>query len=304
MSAEGPFCDELPPREGAVCMDEGWSLFPQWATLSLPDNSRAYRTLRPVYLPTVELDRTEVTNEDYAQFLAETGGSAPSCGEGMEGLWCAGCEAFREFAMESGWEGDEIVPGREKNPVLCVTKDEAERYCEWAGGRLPTYLEWFKAFTGEFPAAPSYPWGEELDLERFSLRQIQYGADDGLMTIDVGSFPSGASATGVLDLAGSVSEYVEGCPDELTISSAPWVRPDVRGCESGSLIAGSNWLTISAVNASVLHVSAGALFALTERGVGFVGESDHVLDDVQIFGILLNAPEGRSWRVGFRCAYR
>ncbi len=34
------------------------------------------------------------------------------------------------------------VPGREKQPVNCVTIQQARQYCQWRGGRLPTRAEW------------------------------------------------------------------------------------------------------------------------------------------------------------------
>jgi formylglycine-generating enzyme required for sulfatase activity len=89
----------------------------------------------------------------------------------------------------------------------CVTRDEARGYCRFAGGRLPTHLEWEYAAKGAGKReAPLYPWG---DAPLTSAHANSNGADGWPDTSPVGSFPQGDTALGLKDMAGNVWEFVE-----------------------------------------------------------------------------------------------
>jgi len=110
-----------------------------------------------------------------------------------------------------------------KHPMNCVDVSQAEAYCSWVGKRLPTGSEWRLAASGR--GNTSYPWGDTPPSARllnacgsecqalFARDQLRrkpmYQGDDGWpATAPVGSFPTGASAAGVLDMAGNVWEWV------------------------------------------------------------------------------------------------
>lgn len=122
------------------------------------------------------IDRTEVTNAQYAQCVA------------------AGvCE-------QSAYATDPDLGGADY-PVVGVSWMDAETYCEWADGRLLTEAEWEYAARG--PSASIYPWGDTGPTCEFA----QFHGCDG-RTIPAGNLPAGASWVGALDMAGNVWEWV------------------------------------------------------------------------------------------------
>lgn len=92
-------------------------------------------------------------------------------------------------------------------PVINITWTMARAYCTWISGmtgtmfRLPTEGEWECAARGT--DGRQYPWGNEFDTARTTTRE------SGVGLLPVGSYPSGASPWGVLDMAGSVWEWTE-----------------------------------------------------------------------------------------------
>jgi len=99
-------------------------------------------------------------------------------------------------------------------PVIWVTRDQAAEYCSWVGGRLPTEAEWEYAARG--PENLTFPWGNEFDPSRVNYCDascahgvVDPSCDDGYPeTAPVGSFSSGVSWSGALDMAGNVREWV------------------------------------------------------------------------------------------------
>lgn len=104
------------------------------------------------------------------------------------------------------------------HPVCEVTYEDAVAYGRWAGGRLPSALQWEAAARGA--DGRIYPWGNRWDSNLCNNREMTsqrnktaplekhggriYG------TLPVGSFPKGISPCGAVDMAGNVAEWCEG----------------------------------------------------------------------------------------------
>lgn len=118
-------------------------------------------------------------------------------------------------------------------PAMGINWIQASKYCRWAGKRLPREAEWEAAArgVGNF----TYPWGEVFLPQRSNL----WGEEDGhLFAAPVGSFLSGASASGVMDMAGNVWEWVDNKDSARS-------QPETRIVKGGGWTSDKNQARIS-----------------------------------------------------------
>lgn len=173
----------------------------------------------PVHSVTVKpfvMDKTEVTNYEYQQFVQATGHEAPS-----------------------HWVGNKPIQGQELLPVTFVSYHDAVAFAEWRSKRdnvkwrLPTEEEWEYAARGG-DQDNIYPWGNNWSDENTITK-----SSGATMPKDVGSAANDKTRWGVLDMMGNVYEwtstkakYYPGSPKPLEGEQKNWYV--VRGASYGT----------------------------------------------------------------------
>jgi len=122
------------------------------------------------------MDKHEVSNRHYGEFIKATGHPAPA-------YW------------------DDHKRNKPDQPVSGVNWHDAKAYCSWANKRLPTEAEWEKAARG--PEGFKYPWGNDFEATKANFGRKQE------FTANVDSYPEGKSPYGLYNMAGNVFEWVQ-----------------------------------------------------------------------------------------------
>lgn len=173
-----------------------------------------YDNERPATDVTVDgfaLDRFPVTCRRFAAFVADGGYRRPELWSPRGWTWLA--ETGHE--LPQGWHPDgdggflvrrlgRLAPLDPREPVQHISWFEADAFARWAGGRLPTEVEWEKAAAWDPAAgrARRFPWGDGAPTPRRANVGLSRSAP-----APVGSLPAGTSAYGVEQLAGDVYEW-------------------------------------------------------------------------------------------------
>lgn len=185
-----------------------------------------------VELPPYYLGITPVTNAQYARFLCED----PPGDSDLENwiLLESGC-----FVPKSG-RSYEAYGGKADHPVVQVSWYGAIAYCEWAGLRLPSELEWEKASRGV--DGHEYPWGNQWDASKCRNPENR-GAET---TCSVWDYPEGCSHWGHYQMSGNVWEW---CADPYDDSAYDRYKGgDLRPRRPGGyprVLRGGSWSHVS-----------------------------------------------------------
>jgi serine/threonine protein kinase len=203
---------------------------------------------REISLDAFWIDQTEVTNAQFAEFLNSEGnsGDAP------------------DIILNDGIFV--VTEGVKNHPVVDINWDEADAYCKWAGGNLPTEAQWEYAARGN--DGRLYPWGNEepsCELTRFN------GCGEGAAPVGSHS-PAGDSWIGAQDMAGNVWEWTSSWYNRDYYAVAPSENP--KGPETGEnhAMRSGGW------SSEPLRLRT------AHRGAGVV-------------------PEGANNFIGFRCSF-
>jgi formylglycine-generating enzyme required for sulfatase activity len=129
-------------------------------------------------------------------------------------------------------------PGKkEDHPVVNVLWSEAQAYCEYAGGRLPTEAEWeYAARAGQ--DGQKYPWGDEISHEYANYGNVS-GRDQWAYTAPVASFP--ANDFGLHDMVGNVWEWCSDWLDGNYYRRSPPADPPGPTSGEERAVRGGSW---------------------------------------------------------------
>lgn len=174
------------------------------------------------------IDRTEVTNLQFAEFVAATG-YVTVAERGVEGAVPPGAAVFALpdddrpegrwlYREDASWRRPEgagsSIEGREAYPVVQVAYEDALAYARWKGRSLPTEAQWEYAARGGLDGA-TYAWGDELTPKgtwRANNWQGLFpfydeGADGFVGRAPVGCYPP--NGYGLYDMIGNVWEWTQ-----------------------------------------------------------------------------------------------
>jgi serine/threonine-protein kinase len=181
-----------------------------------PGDSECYPDEKPPHQVTITkgfwLGQTEVTVGAYKRFAGATGRQMPPELD-IDGR-----------LLNAGWR-DEAMP------IVDVTWDDAQAYCRWAGGRLPTEAEWEYAARGGSAEASYGP----LDGVAW------YKDNSGGQTHRVGG--KQANGFALCDMLGNVSEWVNDWYDQDYYQNSPFQDPIGPTSGTDRVLRGGSWVT-------------------------------------------------------------
>ena len=171
------------------------------------DGPPAESPAHSVTVGTFFMDKTEVTNAEYAQFVRESSHAPPE-----------------------HWGSVKPPVGQELLPVSNVSYEDASAFAEWRSKRdgvtyrLPTEAEWeYAARNGDKDNL--YPWGNVWQAGRAASQESGVGAAQ-----PVGTYTQGINRWGVQDLLGNVWEWTsskaslyKGNPAQLPPQHKDWI---------------------------------------------------------------------------------
>ena len=225
--------------EGAFQMgsnlDEVMPFCPGWdqGRQCIADNYIGEAGVHTVVLDTYYIDQYEVTNQAYTQCVMSGNCQVP---------------ADISLGTQDYYYGN---PKFANYPVVHVTWNDAVKFCNWRGGRLPTEAEWEKAARGTDQRF--FPWGNGYSSTKANLCDINCTAqqtnkdlNDGYpYTSPVGIFTDAQSPYGAYDMAGNVWEWVIDWYDEGYYSTQLAGSENPRGPDSGDgrVVRGGSWVS-------------------------------------------------------------
>ncbi len=214
-----------------------------------PSGDDDERPAHRVTLDSFYIDATEVTNEEFARFVRETGYKTDAERKGFSWVFKKG---FSDWEMVKGadWRhpfgADSNIADKMDHPVVNVSWSDAAAFARWAGKRLPTEAEWEYAARGGREGA-LYPWGDALKPEGKPLANFWQGTwpednqvEDGhYYTAPVASFQ--ANGFGLYDMVGNVWEWTADYYDAEYYKRSPAKNP--KGPRRGEMrvARGGSW---------------------------------------------------------------
>ena len=231
-----------------------------------------------IYLSNYCMDVYEVTNQDFVEFLVyqnERGYfNQTDDGQKLFDFEDSDDDIPERIQMENGFS---VMNGYQTHPVVEVWQWSSQAFCQWKGKKLPTEAEWEKGARG--PEGNRFPWGinePTCDIANFGTMQSQCTGG----TVDVGSYPEGASYYGLMDMGGNIAEFVQDWFQADYYSNAPTENP--QGPDEGYFDDGNG----------------NSFIAIIARSGNFATGAENL----QTFSRQPEPYDATSNGVGFRCA--
>jgi formylglycine-generating enzyme required for sulfatase activity/tRNA A-37 threonylcarbamoyl transferase component Bud32/pimeloyl-ACP methyl ester carboxylesterase len=182
------------------------------------------------------LDRFEVTNQRYAEFIRSGSYSAAAFWKiaAADGVDPSGFVDQTGLPGPRTWSSQEVPPGQERHPVTGVSWYEAAAYCASEGKRLPTLYEWEKASRNGVYShrGVMMPWGYMSAALQVETRANF--SNSGTMPVD--TFRFGISPYGAYAMAGNVKEWLANpTGDGFAVTGGSWQDLAYLFTEVGSL---------------------------------------------------------------------
>ncbi|MBP0000214.1 MAG: formylglycine-generating enzyme family protein [Cyanobacteria bacterium SID2] len=208
------------------------------------------RAVENVTVDSFCIDRTEVTNAQFAEFVKATHyitvaerplskEQFPDLPDEMRlpgslvfqmpepGVKQVGYLSWWHWTSGASWQHpfgpDSDIEGKENYPVVHIAYEDAEAYANWAGKQLPTEAQWEFAARGGLKNA-IFSWGNKYSAKKANTWQgsfpfLNTQKDGYLGTAPVASFPS--NGYGLYDMTGNVWEW-----------TSDWYRVGHQGLEN------------------------------------------------------------------------
>jgi len=199
-----------PPPEDMVLIPGGY--------FTMGSDSSDEKPRHKVWIDSFFMDKYEVTNCQYKEFIKATGHPEPLF--------------FNDTNLN-----------KPNQPVVGVNYYDALSYAYWVGRRLPTEAEWEYAARGGLNDK-EYPWGNDPPFTRCNYAPGGKKEADGYeFTTPVGRFKS--NKYGLYDMAGNVWEWCHDFYDSTYYQRSPEKNP--QGPDTGytKVIRGGSWLSIN-----------------------------------------------------------
>lgn len=227
--------------------------------MGVQDGDEDAQPVHRVRLDPYFLDATEVTNGAYSICVDEGSCLAP---------------LSPNATYHSSYYGDDAY---DDYPVIFVRWDQAQNFCEWRGGRLPTEAEWEFAAGFKLAIAQTlkFPWGDVMNEPNANFcdtnctdarRNVEF--DDGHRdTAPVASYPQGRSPYGIYDMSGNVMEWVFDWYSARYYAESSDVNPMGPLEGEAKVLRGGSWFS----DLEDLQVSARGLFVpeVARANLGF-----------------------------------
>ena len=221
-AADSPQAAKPAGKDGAPTVLVPAGPFPMGVPPGDRDGGRDEYPRHQVELDAFYIDKHEVTNRLYHQFVKATGHRVPQ---------------HPKNPSRTLWKGDQISETVAERPVVNVDWHDADAYCRWAGKRLPTEAEWEKAAKGTEDRR--FPWGNvEPTAKHLNYNQKWIGEKT---LMPVGSYEAGKSPYGAYDMAGNVWEWVADWYDDHYYEKSPAKNPPGPDTGTDKVLRSSGW---------------------------------------------------------------